>query len=335
MIATAIHLPVMVAEIVSALAVRPGATVTDATFGDGGYAEAILAAGAAQVWGIDRDPDAHGRAAGLLRRHGGRLALLSGRFGELDRLLAEQGVHAVDGVAFDLGVSSDQMEVSERGFSFRRDGPLDMRMDPRVGEPAADVVALADEGELASLIWRYGEERASRRIAAAIVRARQAAPIRTTAQLADIVHRAIGFSSGPIDSATRTFQALRIYVNDELGELDRGLDAAERILAPGGRLAVVSYHSLEDRRVKDFLRVRAHMTPGRSRHLPEAEPASAPPPTFRLLRRGVWKPSAAEVQQNPRARSARLRAAERTSAAAWTPASHGLATPEATPGRRS
>ncbi len=313
------HIPVLVEAVVAALAPRAGGAYVDATFGSGGYARAILAAAPCRVWGIDRDPEAAARAGALVARFEGRLVVLRGWFGELDVLLERAGAGPVDGVAFDLGMSSEQVDSAGRGFSFRLEGPLDMRMDPERGPSAAEVVGAASEADLAELIWRYGEERAARRIAAAIVRARQAAPIETTARLADVVRRATGPAPGAVDPATRTFQALRIHVNDELGELDRGLSAAERVLGPGGRLAVVSYHSLEDRRVKGFLRRRSEAAPRPSRHRPDVAPEGVGEPSFRLLRRGALRPSAAEVAGNPRARSARLRAAERTAAPPWPP----------------
>jgi 16S rRNA (cytosine1402-N4)-methyltransferase len=263
------------------------------------------------VWGIDRDPDALAFGTALTARFPGRLTMIEGNFGDMDRLLGDRGIQAVDGVALDLGVSSMQLDRAERGFSFRADGPLDMRMSHR-GESAADLVNRLDETELADLIYELGEERLSRRIAAAIVRAR---PIARTAELAQIVRRVMPPKGDGIDPATRTFQALRIAVNDELGELTRGLSAAEHLLAPGGRLAVVTFHSLEDRPVKTFFQRRAGKMPGGSRHLPASAPSRAP--SFRLL---STKPLVADTEEthiNPRARSAKLRAAERTAAPPW------------------
>jgi 16S rRNA (cytosine1402-N4)-methyltransferase len=236
----------------------------------------------------------------------------------MEQLLTEAGAQGVDGIAFDLGMSSIQLDAAERGFSFRAEGPLDMRMDPGVGTTAADVVNTLPEEGLADILYAYGEERAARRIARLIVQARRQAPFVGTRQLADLV-RGVVRKEARIDPATRTFQALRIYVNDELGELDRGLCAAERLLAAGGRLCVVAYHSLEDRKVKAFLRVRSGSSSRSSRHAPElpASGKSAPAPSFRLLHQGAVRPSAAEVAVNPRARSARLRAAERTAAPPW------------------
>jgi 16S rRNA (cytosine1402-N4)-methyltransferase len=305
------HVPVLLDEVLDALAPRDQGIYVDATFGAGGYARAILQAAACTVWGIDRDPDAVARGRALEKEFPGRLTVLHGRYGDMVDLLNAAGVSRVDGVALDLGVSSMQIDQAERGFSFRADGPLDMRME-REGPDAADLVNDLPEAELADIIYRYGEERSSRRIARAIVEARRVAPIARTGELADLVRRCVKKSGDGIDPATRTFQALRIAVNDELGEVDRGLEAAESLLAAGGRLAVVSFHSLEDRRVKEFLRERAGEAARPSRHLPAA--ALGPAPTFRLLARGAVKPSAAECAANPRARSARLRAAERTRA---------------------
>jgi 16S rRNA (cytosine1402-N4)-methyltransferase len=302
-------------EVVEALAPRAGATYVDGTFGRGGYARAILEAAPCRVFGIDRDPAAVAAGAELAREFPDRLAVIEGAFGDMDALLASRGVERVDGVALDLGVSSPQIDDPGRGFSFRFDGPLDMRMG-RHGRTAADAVNGLDEAELADVIFRLGEERLSRRVARAIVEARRTKPFERTLELAEVVRRVVPKSKDGIDPATRTFQALRLYVNDELGELDRGLAAAERLLAPGGRLAVVSFHSLEDRRVKDFLRTREGRVPAPSRHAPIA-PAAGPAPTFRTLTRKPVAPGPAEAAANPRARSARLRAAERTEAPAF------------------
>jgi 16S rRNA (cytosine1402-N4)-methyltransferase len=305
------HLPVLLDEVVAALAPRDGATYVDGTFGGGGYTAALLDAAQCRVVGIDRDPDAMARGAALAVRYAGRLRLVEGRFGDMARLLGDE---KVAGVALDLGVSSPQIDDPARGFSFRADGPLDMRMG-RDGESAADLINTASEAQLADIIRDYGEERFARRIARAIVARR---PIARTGELAEVVRTAIPRRDpSGIDPATRTFQALRIAVNDELGELDRGLAAAEEVLEPGGRLAVVSFHSLEDRRVKDFLKRRSDAAPRGSRHLPAA---AAPAPSFRLLTRKPIEPSAAELRRNPRARSARLRAAERTAALPWSEA---------------
>ncbi|HZH28110.1 MAG TPA: 16S rRNA (cytosine(1402)-N(4))-methyltransferase RsmH [Azospirillaceae bacterium] len=316
-----LHIPVLAEEVVAALAVRPGGRYVDGTFGAGGYTRAILtAAPDTMVWGIDRDPAAIERGRALQREFPGRLTLVMGRFGEMDRLAADAA--PVDGVALDIGVSSPQIDEAARGFSFRFDGPLDMRMGPD-GPTAADLVNTLPEAELADAIYHLGEERYARRVARAIVAARTAAPIGRTLELADIVRRVVPRSRDGIDPATRTFQALRILVNDELGELDRGLAAAERLLAPGGRLAVVSFHSLEDVKVKRFFKTRSGTETGISRHLPEA-PVPARAPSFRLITRKPTVPSADEAARNPRARSAKLRVGERTTAPAF-PADLGRA----------
>ena len=309
---SAAHVPVLLAEAVGALAPRDDALYLDGTFGFGGYSRALLEAARCRVVAIDRDPAAVRRAKALAQSYAGRLTVIEGRFGEMERLLSPLGIAALNGVALDLGVSSEQIDAPERGFSFRADGPLDMRMEGE-GTSAADLVNTMPEPALADLIHSLGEERFARRVARAIVRERARAPITRTAPLARIVREAVP-ADGGIDPATRTFQALRIAVNDELGELQRGLEAAERMLLPGARLAVVSFHSLEDRRVKTFLRARSGGAPRGTRHLPAAR---TPQPSFRLLARKPVVPSAAELASNPRARSARLRAAERTAAPAW------------------
>ena len=312
----AVHEPVLVAETLAALGPRDGALYLDGTFGGGGWSKALLEAARCSVVAIDRDAAALRGGAALASRFAGRLTLVEGRFGEMDVLLRPLGIAAVNGVALDLGVSSNQLDEPARGFSFRGDGPLDMRMGAD-GASAADIVNTLPEHDLAELIRDYGEERHARRIARAIVRARVEAPITRTVALAALVRGVVPAATVGIDPATRTFQALRIAVNDELGELDRSLAAAERLLAPGGRLAVVSFHSLEDRRVKDFLRVRSGTSPRGSRHLPPQ--ARAARPSFRLLNRRPITPGDAEISRNPRARSARLRAAERTEAAPMGP----------------
>ena len=303
------HIPVMLTEIIEALAPRADAAYLDATFGGGGYAAAILDAAPCTLWAIDRDPDAIARGAALAQRHPGRLHLLHGSFGDMVELLAARGVTRLDGVVLDIGVSSYQIDDPARGFSFRADGPLDMRMD-RAGPTAADLVATLPEAELADTLYQFGEERLSRRIARAIVQARAQAPITTTAQLAAIIRRVVPKDGSGIDPATRSFQALRIRVNDELGQIERALDQAASLLAPGGRLVVVSFHSLEDRIVKRFMADAAGRTPAPSRHDPRgltARPACA----FRLLHARPRRPADAETAMNPRARSARLRAIER------------------------
>ncbi len=306
------HVPVMAAEVLTALTPRSGGVYVDGTFGAGGYTRALLAASACQVWAVDRDPRAVALARELTAVYGDRLRVVEGCFGDLEALLGEQGVTAVNGIAFDLGVSSSHLDDASRGFSFRADGPLDMRMGSD-GESAADLVNRLPEQELARIFFELGEERRARRVAAAVVAARLEAPIERTGRLASIVRAVVPSSRDGIDPATRTFQALRMAVNDELGELHRGLAAAERLLAPEGRLAVVSFHSLEDRVVKDFLRQRAEAPPSPSRHLPVG-PVGVWAPTFRLPERRPLVPQQAEVEANPRSRSAKLRVAERTSA---------------------
>jgi len=308
------HVPVLLNEVVDALRPRDGGRYVDGTFGGGGYSTAILDRAECEVIAIDRDPDAISAGGALVQRYAPRLRLIEGRFGEMEQLLSAEGVSAVDGVALDLGVSSMQFDQPARGFSFRASGPLDMRME-KSGPSAADLVNQRDEKELADIFWRYGEERKSRRVAHAIVERRRTKRIETTGELADIVRRAVGPSArDESDPATRAFQALRIAVNDELGELERGLAAVEQVLASGGRLAVVSFHSLEDRAVKDFVRARSGRTPAPSRHAPPRAAERAA--TFREVVRRPVLPSAAEVAANPRARSARLRVAERLGSAA-------------------
>jgi 16S rRNA (cytosine1402-N4)-methyltransferase len=305
------HIPVLVRPVVEHLNIRDGGIYVDGTFGAGGYARAILAAADCRVLALDRDQSAVANAFGLVDEAGGRLTVAESRFSALDTAADSFGIAAVDGVVLDLGVSSMQLDTADRGFSFRLDGPLDMRMEAH-GPSAADVVAAASERTLADIIFTLGEERHSRAVARAIVRARSEAPIRTTGQLADIVARVVHTRAGDIHPATRTFQALRLFVNDELGELAQGLMAAERILKPGGRLVVVSFHSLEDRIVKTFLAARAGTRAG-SRHLPEV---AARPASFTILTKRPVGPDAAEIAANPRARSAKLRAGERTGAPA-------------------
>lgn len=310
------HISVLLNEVVDALSPRDGGVYVDGTFGAGGYSRAILDRADCRVWGIDRDPEAIERGRKLALAYPGRLEIVEGRFGDMDRLLAEHGVESVDGVALDIGVSSPQIDEPERGFSFRFDGPLDMRMG-RDGPTAADVVNTATQDELADIIFHYGEERMARRVARAIIAARLEAPFARTKQLADVVRSVVPKGKGDaIDPATRTFQALRIHVNDELGELRRGLAAAESLLKHGGRLAVVSFHSLEDREVKTFLKERSSPPPSPSRHAPSLA-ADARSPSFRLLSRKPIVPTDQEAHSNPRARSARLRAAERTAAPAY------------------
>jgi len=301
------HIPVLLDEVVAALDPRPGMTIVDATFGAGGYTTALLEAGAS-VHAFDRDPGAVAAGQALVARYEGRLALHPARFSAMREELAAIGVTEVDAVVMDIGVSSMQLDQGERGFAFMHDGPLDMRMS-QDGESAADFLNTADEEAIADVLYRYGEERQSRRVARAIVAAR---PLATTGELARVVRRALGHRPhDKKDPATRTFQAVRIHVNDELGELEVGLAAAEALLRPGGVLAVVSFHSLEDRIVKQFLRSASAAGRAVSRHLPgEIQGA---PPTFAQVSKAI-RPSEAEIARNPRARSSTLRHAVRTTA---------------------
>jgi len=303
------HVPVMLTEVLDTLCPQPGGRYLDATFGGGGYARAILDQAACTLWAIDRDPAAIARGAALAAAHPGRLHLIEGSFGSMLDLLHQTGVQTLDGVVLDLGVSSFQIDDAARGFSFRHDGPLDMRMGAQ-GPTAADLVAELSEADLADTLFQYGEERLSRRIARAIVTARAEAPIETTGQLAAIIRSAMPPARDGIHPATRSFQALRIRVNDELGEIERGLAAAAALLAPGGRLVVVSFHSLEDRLVKRFFTHAAGRDPAPSRHDPRGLTRQAPA-RFRLITQRAWRPGEAETARNPRARSARLRALQR------------------------
>lgn len=298
------HIPVLLTEVIDALNIKADGLYVDATFGRGGYTRAMLER-KARVIGIDRDPDAIAEGE-KLQAANSNFRMLRGAFGDLDQHLANAKVDFIDGIAFDIGVSSPQIDTAERGFSFAKDGPLDMRMDTTAGKSAADLVNTLPEAELADILYKYGEERQSRRIARAIVAAR---PITRTLQLREVIHSVMKRSPDGIDTATRSFQALRIAVNDELGELERGLVAAEKVLRPGGRLAVVSFHSLEDRIVKDFLRERSGKAALPSRHLPAAPVATS---YFTLIGKQPVTPADDECARNPRARSARLRVAERT-----------------------
>ena len=309
------HVPVLLDEVVAAIAPAPGSIVVDATFGAGGYARRLLAAGAT-VHAFDRDPDAiaAGAAWPEAQAEPPRLIFHPRRFSELVVALAEAGVGRVHGVVFDIGVSSMQLDQPHRGFAFAHDGPIDMRMS-QDGPSAADFVNGADENDIADVLFRYGEERQSRRVARAIVAAR---PLETTGALAGVIRKALGYnpafkgSRAPKDPATRSFQALRIHVNGELDELIAGLAGAEALLAPGGRLAVVAFHSLEDRIVKQFLREASGATAGGSRHLPQTVPEAA---RFEQVSKAI-RPGEDELLRNPRARSATLRWATRTSAPA-------------------
>jgi 16S rRNA (cytosine1402-N4)-methyltransferase len=307
---------VLLAEVLSALAPIAGQDFIDGTFGAGGYTTALLAAGARRVVGIDRDPSAICAGLALLAAHPGRLTLRQGCFRDLERYAAEAGLEGANGVVLDIGVSSTQLDQAERGFSFQADGPLDMRMS-ETGRSAADVVNTASEAELADIFFHLGEERRARAIARAIVADRIAQPFMRTSELAGLVGRIVGRGREPgRHPATRTFQALRIFVNDELGELAAALVAAEAVLRPGGRLAVVTFHSLEDRIVKVFLKERAGRQAAPSRH---AAPVALPsrPPSFQFVNQRPLSPSDEEIARNPRARSARLRWAIRTASPAW------------------
>lgn len=302
------HVPVLLFEVLEALQAEPGKTIVDGTFGAGGYTRAFLERGASVI-AFDRDPYAARFAKGF---DPARFRFVPARFSEMAE---EVGEAAVDGVALDLGVSSMQLDQAERGFSFLRDGPLDMRMGAE-GPTAADLVNTAEPAELARIFFVYGEERQSRRIAAAIARRRSEQPFTRTLELAEFIEKALGGRRGAkVHPATRAFQALRIAVNEELSELEAGLAAAERALRPDGRLCVVTFHSLEDRIVKTFLAARAGRTPSGSRHAPPRTPEAEP--SFTLLFNGAQAPSDAEVAANPRARSAKLRAAVRTAAPVW------------------
>ena len=309
---TAPHVPVLLRPLLQAVAPVLG-TWLDGTFGAGGYTKGLLAAGAERVIGLDRDPAVFEMAAGWRADYGTRLVLVESTFSDLDKVAAELAPEGLDGVVLDLGVSSMQLDQPERGFSFLRDGPLDMRMSSQ-GPSAADLVNTASETELADILYHYGEERASRRIARAIVEARKTAPYETTRQLVATVERCLPRPKpGQSHPATRSFQALRIAVNDEFGQLIAGLEAAERALKPGGKLAVVTFHSLEDRVVKRFFQARSGRAAGGSRYAPETVAEAA---AFTLLTRKGVGPDDQELAENPRSRSAILRVGARTTAAA-------------------
>lgn len=311
------HVPVLVSEVLESLAPKDGEIYVDGTFGAGGYTRAILGAANCKILALDRDPNAVRDAAALIDEASGRLKVVEAPFSEMDAIVrAELAGEQPDGVVLDIGVSSMQLDNAGRGFSFQHDGPLDMRMSAS-GETAADFLNGADEEDIANVVYAFGEERKSRAIARAIVKTRAEKPFTRTLELADAVARV--FHGRKIDGrhpATRTFQALRIFVNDELGELANGLSAAEHILKPGGRLLVVSFHSLEDRIVKKFFAERSGKIASVSRHIPQ-ESIKSVPPSFRLINSRPLTPSKGELDVNPRARSARLRAAIRTDAASW------------------
>jgi 16S rRNA (cytosine1402-N4)-methyltransferase len=311
---TSPHAPVLLAEVMEALAPRAGDVIIDATFGAGGYTRAILATGATVI-ALDRDPTVQPHAEAVANDYPGKFRLVRTPFSGLAEAFADSGEARLDGVVFDIGVSSMQLDQAERGFSFMRDGPLDMRMGDE-GETAADIVNGWDHGPMAHIFKLYGDERQSGRVATAILRRRAERPFERTLDLAEVVEKALGGRRGaPIHPATRVFQALRIAVNDELGQLRQGLEAAEAALSPGGRLAVVTFHSLEDRIVKAFLTERTGNAPGGSRHAPVA--VETRKPSFILSFKGAREAGDAERADNPRARSAKLRAAVRTEAAPW------------------
>ncbi len=301
------HIPVLLSEVMAQISPCDGGIYVDATFGAGGYSRAVLDAADCTVYAIDRDPDAIAEGQSLAEHYAGRLKLLFGTFGHIKEILKTEGIEYVDGVMMDIGVSSMQIDRAERGFSFQKDGALDMRMSQN-GLSAADVVNKYGEKEIADIIYQYGEERFSRRIAAAIVARRRERPFTTTLDLADVIRSVIVRKKDDIDPATRTFQALRIYVNDELEQLRSGLSGAEALLKKGGRMAVVSFHSLEDRIVKNFIQEKSGKTAHPSRYLPERQDR---PATLKPLTKKPIFPSAEECQRNPRSRSARLRSAER------------------------
>jgi 16S rRNA (cytosine1402-N4)-methyltransferase len=302
------HIPVLLNEIVEAIAPIEGDLIVDGTFGGGGYTKAILDAANCRVFAIDRDPDAIERGKILSETLDNRLTMLQGCYGDMAALVNQK----VNAVVLDIGVSSFQIDEGDRGFSFRENGPLDMRMS-QSGESAADIVNTYDETDLADIIYKYGEERRSRQVATAIIEARKENPITTTGQLARIIRSVVWPAKDKIDPATRTFQGLRIYVNDELGELERGLQAAEDILLPGGRLVVVTFHSLEDRIVKNFFKDRSGTMARGNRYLPDDQ-QTGPKATFEVLKRKPTGPSEEELKANPRSRSSKLRAGLRTTA---------------------
>ena len=306
-----IHAPVMLTEVLDRLAPQSGGIYVDGTFGAGGYSRAILNQANCTVYGIDRDPHAIKRGSDLEKETKRRFTIAEGNFADLDQLLSQRGIEGVDGIVFDLGVSSPQLDEAERGFSFQKDGPLDMRMSQE-GPTAADLVNGASEARLADIIWHYGDEKKSRQIAKAIIKQRQDRPFTRTLELRDLIHKIIRpHHTQKIDPATKTFQALRIEINQELKSLEDGLWAAVKMLNPKGRLVVVSFHALEDSIVKKFLRLLSGREPNQSRHMPTQDVNSAPA-ALETKSAKSQKPSHAEVKKNPRARSARLRWAIRT-----------------------
>lgn len=325
------HIPVLMAEVLEALQPKSGETYLDGTFGFGGYSKNILEAADCNLHAIDRDPAALIRGKELSSIHGSNFKLHNGCFSDMENLLAQDNITKLDAVILDIGVSSMQIDEAERGFSFRFDGPLDMRMSQK-GKTAADIINNMEEKDLADIIFHYGEERRSRAVARAIVKARTEKEITTTAELADIIRKVVRKDKSGIDPATRTFMGLRIYINDELGELKRGLAAAERLLKPKGRLIVVSFHSLEDRIVKKFLHSHSGKSANSSRHLPMAlEPSNKPKPSFKLINKKPISAQKEEMRLNPRARSARLRAAIRTKAPSFPIEASPVLSWEATP----
>ena len=301
------HIPVLLNEVVESIVPKDGGVYVDGTFGAGGYTRAVLDAADCTVYAIDRDPDAIREGQKLVDAYKGRLHLLHGTFGEMAELVRGEGVDFVDGVMLDIGVSSMQIDRAERGFSFQKDGALDMRMSQN-GLSAADVLNTFGEREIADIIYKYGEERFSRRIAAAVIEQRKTAPFKTTLEFADLIRRTVPHKREDIDPATRSFQALRIYVNDELGQLESGLSAAHNLLKAGGRMAVVSFHSLEDRIVKTFMQEKSGKTANPSRYMPVVEKQAA---TLKTITKKPILPTESETKFNPRARSARLRVAEK------------------------
>ncbi|MDX1921519.1 MAG: 16S rRNA (cytosine(1402)-N(4))-methyltransferase RsmH [Alphaproteobacteria bacterium] len=315
------HIPVMLKEVLQWLKPKANGVYVDGTFGRGGYSKAILDTENTRVYGIDRDATAIAAGEALQKDFDGRLQMVHGRFGDMDTLLADKGVGEVDGVVLDIGVSSPQFDDAERGFSFRHDGPLDMRMG-QDGQTAADAVNTLPEKELADIVFNFGEERFARRVAKAIVDARMEKPITRTGQLATIIRAVVPFAKDGLDPATRSFQALRIYVNQELDELSNGLTAAEKILKKGGLLVVVSFHSIEDRIVKNFMRERSAGKFNVSRHLPM--PVNESKPGLRVLTAKPVGPTEEEISRNPRAASARLRVAEKITESTHTESQTGI-----------